>query len=125
MAATALTTAEIFRAIAEPRRREIIDILVEQNDLPVGDLVQRLRLPQPAVSKHLSVLRKVGLVVVTKQGQQRLYRLNPQQLKPVHDWIKTFEQYWTRSLERIKLRAERAALERKNATPKPSRNQSS
>ena len=85
--ARAATTTDVFNAIAEPWRRRIIDTL-SNGEHPVGHIVDALNLPQPAVSKHLSVLRKVGLVSVTKQGQLRLYRLNAAGLKPVHDWVK-------------------------------------
>jgi len=103
----AATTADVFNAIAEPKRREIIDALIDGRERAVGEMVEALRLPQPAVSKHLSVLRKVGIVSVTKQGQLRLYRLNAKELKPVHDWVKTYERFWTHQLDRIKERAER------------------
>ena len=104
--ARATTTSDVFNAIAEPRRREIIDLLVNGKEHAVGDLVLRLRMPQPAVSKHLGVLRKVGVVSVSKRGQLRMYRLNAKELKPVHDWIKTYERFWTHQLDRIKERAE-------------------
>src|SRR5262245_40674009 len=109
--ARAATTTDVFNAIAEPRRRKIIDILAK-GDQAVGQLVDRLRIAQPAVSKHLGVLRKVGLVSVSKQGRQRLYRLNAKELKPVHDWAKSFEEFWTHQLDRIKRRAEQRARER-------------
>ena len=102
----AATTADVFNAIAEPRRREIIDTLVDGRQRAVGEMVETLRISQPAVSKHLAVLRKVGIVSVTKHGQLRLYRLNPEKLKPVHDWVKTYERFWTHQLDRIKERAE-------------------
>jgi DNA-binding transcriptional ArsR family regulator len=102
----ATTTSDVFNAIAEPRRRAIIDLLVQGDEHAVGDLVLRLRMPQPAVSKHLGVLRKVGVVSVSKRGQLRLYRLNAKELKPVHDWVKRYERYWTNQLSRIKERAE-------------------
>jgi DNA-binding transcriptional ArsR family regulator len=105
----AATTSDVFNAIAEPRRREIIGLLGDTRARPVGDVAEFLGLPQPAVSKHLGVLRKVGLVSVTRLGQQRLYRLNPQELKPVNDWIKPFERYWTNQVDRIKQRAEEKA----------------
>jgi DNA-binding transcriptional ArsR family regulator len=113
------TTADVFNAIAEPRRRQIIDALAEGGGRAqaVGDLVRALKLSQPAVSKHLGVLRHVGVVSVTKQGQHRLYRLNAQELKPVHDWVKTFEHYWENQLLRIKDRAERKAVERASSHP--------
>jgi DNA-binding transcriptional ArsR family regulator len=108
----AATTADVFNAIAEPRRRDIIDLFADGRARPVGELVSSLKLPQPAVSKHLGVLRKVGIVSVTKQGQLRLYRLNPQELKPVHDWVRTYERFWTHQLDRIKERAEQKMAER-------------
>ncbi len=110
--ARAATTADVFNAIAEPRRREVIGVLSDGRDYSVGEVVVRLRMPQPAVSKHLGVLRKVGVVSVIKRGQHRMYRLNAAELKPVHDWVKTFERFWTHQLGQIKERAERKALER-------------
>jgi DNA-binding transcriptional ArsR family regulator len=112
--ARAATTTDVFNAIAEPRRREIIDALAGGEARSVNELVERLGLAQPAVSKHLGVLRKVGIVSVSKQGQHRLYRLNGGELKAVYDWTKTFEQYWTHQLGRIKERAERLAKEHIN-----------
>ena len=106
------TTSDVFNAIAEPRRREIINILAGGSARAVGDLVATLNIPQPAVSKHLGVLRKVGLVTVSKQGQHRLYQLNAEELKPVHDWVKNFERFWGHHVDRIKQRAERIAKER-------------
>ncbi|MDZ4753458.1 MAG: metalloregulator ArsR/SmtB family transcription factor [Phycisphaerae bacterium] len=117
----AATTSDVFNAIAEPRRRDIIDVLARNGDQAVGSLVVTLRLPQPAVSKHLGVLRKVGIVSVTQRGQQRLYRLEAKSLQPVHSWAKTFERYWTQQLDRIKLRAERTASERAAHAPKPAK----
>jgi len=114
----AATTTDVFNAIAEPRRRDIIDVLARSGDQAVGSLVVTLRMPQPAVSKHLGVLRKVGIVSVTQRGQQRLYRLEAKSLQPVHSWVKTFERYWTHQLDRIKLRAERTASERAAQAPK-------
>ena len=114
--ARATTTSDIFNAIAEPRRREIIGLLVNGKEHAVGDLVLRLRMPQPAVSKHLGVLRKVGVVSVSKRGQLRLYRLNAKELKPVHDWVKTYERFWTHQLDRIK---ERAEMKMANRLTKP------
>jgi DNA-binding transcriptional ArsR family regulator len=104
--ARAATTSDVFNAIAEPRRREIVDLLAMGAHRDVTELVLKLGLPQPAVSKHLGVLRKVGLVAVHKAGQRRLYRLNPQELKPVHDWIHNFERFWTDQLASIKEAAE-------------------
>ena len=107
----AATTTDVFNAIAEPRRREIIDALVDGRAHTVGEVVRRLRVPQPAVSKHLGVLRKVGIVSVSKHGRLRLYQLNAQELRPVHDWVKTYERFWTHQLARIKERAERKMRE--------------
>jgi DNA-binding transcriptional ArsR family regulator len=102
----AATTADVFNAIAEPRRRQIVDFLVDGKEHAVGDVVLRLRIPQPAVSKHLGVLRKVGVVTVSRRGQHRLYRLNAKELKPVHDWVKNYDRFWTNQLDRIKQQAE-------------------
>jgi len=104
--ARAATTTDVFNAIAEPRRRQIVDFLEDGKERSVGDVVVRLRLAQPAVSKHLGVLRKVGVVAVSKRGQHRMYRLNAKELKPVHDWVKEDERFWTHHLDRIKERAE-------------------
>jgi DNA-binding transcriptional ArsR family regulator len=110
--ARAATTTDVFNAIAEPRRREVIAVLADGGEYSVGEVVVRLKMPQPAVSKHLGVLRKVGVVSVIKRGQHRMYRLNAAELKPVHDWVKVFERFWTHQLNQIKVRAEKKALER-------------
>jgi len=110
--ARAATTTDVFNAIAEPRRRKIIDILAGGRLYAVGELVDTLGMPQPAVSKHLGVLRKVGIVSVSKRGQQRLYQLNAWELKPVHDWVKSYERFWTHQLSRIRESAERKVRER-------------
>lgn len=110
--ARAATTTDVFNVIAEPRRREIIGMLSDGGEHAVGDVVVRLRMPQPAVSKHLGVLRKVGVVTVSKRGQMRYYRLNAKELKPVHDWVKVYERFWTHTLDRIKVRAEQKMAER-------------
>lgn len=107
--ARAATTADVFNAIAEPRRRAIVDLLARGSEYDVTEIVLNLGLPQPAVSKHLGVLRKVGVVDVHKAGQRRLYRLKPEELKPVHDWIRHFERFWTDHLDSIKEVAERKA----------------
>jgi DNA-binding transcriptional ArsR family regulator len=92
--ARAATTTDAFNAVAEPRRRDILDLLA-QGERPVNDLVGLLGLSQPLVSKHLRVLREVGLVEVRDEGRQRMYRLNGGPLKPIHDWVKKYEQAWT------------------------------
>ena len=92
--ARAATTTDAFNAVAEPRRREIIDLLAD-GERPVNDLVARLGLAQPQVSKHLRVLREVGLVDVRDEGRQRLYRLNGRGLKPIHDWVSGYERTWS------------------------------
>ena len=104
-----MVTADVFRAIAEPRRRQLLDVLSRDGEQAVGVLVKALGVPQPAVSKDLGVLRKVGLVSVSKRGQHRLYRLAPAGLKPVHDWVREYERFWAGQLDRIKRRAERHA----------------
>ncbi|HEY5427773.1 MAG TPA: metalloregulator ArsR/SmtB family transcription factor [Solirubrobacteraceae bacterium] len=92
MARTA-TTADAFNAVAEPRRRQLCDVLAG-GEMAVNELVARLGLTQPQVSKHLRVLREVGVVAVRGDGRQRLYRLQGAALKPIHDWIKDYEQTW-------------------------------
>ena len=107
-----------FPALAEPRRRDILTLLASHGALAVGALVLALNLPQPAVSKHLAVLREAGLVSVVKQGQHRVYSLNPAQLKAVHDWAATFERFWTHQLDRLKQIAEsQAAAEAAKPNP--------
>ena len=98
--ARAATTTDAFNAVAEPRRRQILDVLAG-GELPVNDVVLRVGLPQPQVSKHLRVLREVGAVDVREDGRQRFYRLNGEALKPIHDWIKTYEQTWAARFERL------------------------
>ena len=88
------TTADAFNAVAEPRRREILDALAG-GEQAVNDLAGRLGLAQPQVSKHLRVLREVGAVQVRDQGRRRLYRLNGPALKPIHDWVRSFERTWS------------------------------
>jgi DNA-binding transcriptional ArsR family regulator len=115
----ASTTADVFNAIAEPRRRQIVELLARRGALAVGALVVALGLPQPAVSKHLGVLRKVGVVGVTKQGKQRVYTLEAEKLRTVHDWVKAFEGLWGHQLDRIKEIAERRAREQAESPTLP------
>ena len=113
----AATTADVFNAIAEPRRRQIVELLAQRGTLAVGTMVVALGMSQPAISKHLGVLRKVGVVSVVREGQHRLYNLEASQLKPVHDWVKTFEHFWSQQLNRIKARAEQRARQQAASHP--------
>jgi DNA-binding transcriptional ArsR family regulator len=94
------TTTDAFNAVAEPRRRQILDVLAG-GERPVNDLVEQLGLAQPLVSKHLRVLREVGLVDVRDEGMRRIYRLNGHALKPIHDWVKDYEQTWAERFDRL------------------------
>jgi DNA-binding transcriptional ArsR family regulator len=98
--ARAATTADAFNAVAEPRRRQILDVL-SGGERPVNDLVTVLGLAQPLVSKHLRVLREVGLVEKREVGRQRIYRLDGHPLKPIHDWVKSYERSWTQRFDRL------------------------
>jgi DNA-binding transcriptional ArsR family regulator len=98
--ARAATTTDAFNAVAEPRRRQILDLLAA-GELPVNDLVTRLGVTQPLVSKHLRVLREVGLVQVRDEGRQRMYSLNGEQLKPIYDWVRAYERSWSARFERL------------------------
>jgi DNA-binding transcriptional ArsR family regulator len=98
--ARAATTTDAFNAIAEPRRRQILDVLAA-GERSVNDLVERIGVAQPLVSKHLRVLREVGLVGVRDLGRQRLYSINGQPLKPIHDWVKNYERSWSQRFDRL------------------------
>jgi DNA-binding transcriptional ArsR family regulator len=98
--ARAATTTDAFNAVAEPRRRQILDVLAA-GERPVNDLVRLLGLSQPQVSKHLRVLREVGAVDVRDEGRQRLYRLNGHALKPIHDWVRNYERFWSERFDRL------------------------
>lgn len=104
----ASTTSDAFNAVAEPRRRDILAYLA-LHERPVGDIVASLGFEQPSVSKHLRVLREVGLVRVRRDGRQMLYQTNADAIKPLHDWTSKFEHFWDHQLLRIKERAERKA----------------
>lgn len=111
--ARAPTTTDAFAAIAEPRRRDLLGTLAfGGGERDVSWLVEELGWPQPQVSKHLGVLRKVGLVNVVQKGRRRMYSVNGKELRPVYDWVKTYEKFWDHQLQRIKQRAEK--LERKS-----------
>ena len=98
--ARASTTADAFNAVAEPRRRELLDLLAG-GERSVNELVEGLGLAQPQVSKHLRVLREVGLVAVRDYGRQRLYSCNGHALKPIHDWVKSYERLWSERFEQL------------------------
>jgi len=105
--ARASTTSDAFNAVAEPRRREIL-LYLAGAERPVGDIVAALGLEQPSVSKHLRVLRDVGLVRMRCQGRQKLYRTNAEAIRPLHEWAGIFERYWQHQLNRVKELAESA-----------------
>lgn len=109
----ASTTSDAFNAVAEPRRRDILNYLALQ-ERPVSDIVDGLGLEQPSVSKHLRVLRDVGLVHVRRDGRQMLYRTNAAALRPLHEWTSTFERFWRHQLSGIKERAEQKARQEGN-----------
>ena len=98
--ARAATTTDAFNAVAEPQRRRILTLL-KGRERSVNELAGALRVSQPRVSKHLRVLRQVGLVSVRQAGQQRLYRLDARGLKPIHDWVGGFEEFWSQSFDRL------------------------
>jgi DNA-binding transcriptional ArsR family regulator len=98
--ARAATTTDAFNAVAEPRRRQLLDVLAE-GERSVNSLGALLGLSQPQVSKHLRVLREVGLVNVREEGRQRLYRLNGEPLKPIHEWVSNYERMWTERFEQL------------------------
>ena len=102
----AATTSDAFNAVAEPRRRDILNYLALK-ERSVGDIVTALGLEQPSVSKHLRVLLEVGLVDVRRDGRQKMYRVNAEAIRPLHEWTGKFERFWKHQLERVKERAER------------------
>jgi DNA-binding transcriptional ArsR family regulator len=112
------TTSDAFNAVAEPRRREILELLA-RGERPVNDVVAALGLAQPQVSKHLRVLRHVGLVRVRSAGKRRVYALEADRLKPIHDWVRAFERFWDHQLDRIKERAEEKSKERSEGSVIP------
>ena len=100
--ARAATATDSFGAVAEPRRRQILDVLVD-GEQPVGELVSRLGVSQPLVSKHLRVLREAGVVSVRELGRQRLYRVNGCALRSIHDWVAGYEQLWSERFQELDL----------------------
>jgi DNA-binding transcriptional ArsR family regulator len=103
--ARAATTSDVFNAVAEPRRREILNYLA-LSERPVGEIVDALEMEQPSVSKHLRVLKDVGLVEARREGRQVFYRTNAAGIRPLHEWAATFERFWRHQLIRVKERAE-------------------
>jgi DNA-binding transcriptional ArsR family regulator len=103
--ARAATTSDAFNAVAEPRRRDILNYLVMQ-ERSVNEIVNAMEMEQPSVSKHLKVLKDVGLVEARREGRQMLYKVNAMAIRPLHEWACTFEQQWKHQLLRIKERAE-------------------
>jgi DNA-binding transcriptional ArsR family regulator len=110
--ARAATTSDVFNAIAEPRRREIL-MLLRAGERPVTELAQELGLSQPSASKHLRVLREVGLVHDRNAGKQRLYGLEASGLRPVHEWAGGFERFWNESFDRLDTYVQELKLARK------------
>jgi DNA-binding transcriptional ArsR family regulator len=106
--ARATTTSDAFNAVAEPRRRDILAFLAG-DERPVNEIVDALGLEQPSVSKHLRVLKDVGLVSARRDGRQMFYRTEASAIRPVHEWTRTFERFWTQQLVRIKERAEKGS----------------
>ena len=101
----AASSSDVFNAVAEPRRRDIL-VYLALRERPVGDVVAWLGVAQPSVSKHLKVLRHVGLVHVRREGRQMFYRTNVDAIRPLHEWTRTFERFWRHQLSRVKERAE-------------------
>jgi DNA-binding transcriptional ArsR family regulator len=116
--ARAATTSDAFNAVAEPRRRQILTYLALR-ERPVGDIVAALSLDQPSVSKHLGVLRSVGLVRVRCDGRHRFYRTNAEAIRPLHEWTATFEQLWRHQLTSVKQRAEESFKSSQIQSPHP------
>ena len=110
----AATTSDAFNAVAEPRRREILNYLAMQ-ERSVTEIVDAMALEQPSVSKHLKVLKDVGLVEARREGRQMIYKVNAMAIRPLHEWTSTFEKYWRRQLTRIKERAERKENEKEQS----------
>ena len=116
----AATTSDAFNAVAEPRRRDILNYLARR-ERPVGDIVTALNLGQPSVSKHLRVLRDVGLVDVRRDGRRMLYRTNAEAIRPLHEWAGQFQSFWRHQLNQVKERAE-AKVGRGETNPNSRRN---
>lgn len=114
--ARATTNSDVFNAVAEPRRRAILIFLLDR-ERPVTDVVEQLQMDQPSVSKHLRVLRDVGLVRMRRNGRHKYYQTRADGIKPLHEWATQFERYWSHQLLRVKERAERMAQPGKTSDP--------
>ena len=114
----ASTTSDAFNAVAEPRRRNILSFLALE-ERSVSEIVDSLSLEQPSVSKHLRVLKDVGLVQVRRDGRRMLYRTNAEAIRPLHEWTETFERFWRHQLIRVKERAESKTLPESNSVQNP------
>lgn len=115
--ARAATTSDAFNAVAEPQRRKILTLLIGREH-SVNELARALRITQPRTSKHLRVLRDVGLVRFREAGRQRLYALDARGLKPVHEWVIGFEQFWNESLDRLNVYVKQLQEEQMNVSTK-------
>jgi DNA-binding transcriptional ArsR family regulator len=104
--ARAATTSDAFNAVAEPRRREILNYLAMQ-ERTVSEIVDALEMEQPSVSKHLKVLKDVGLVEARREGRQMLYKVNGNAIRPLHEWTSTFARFWRHQLAKVKENAEK------------------
>ena len=110
------TTSDVFNAVAEVQRRKILELLTD-GEKSVNQIAEALHFRQPQTSKHLIVLKEVGLVTVRSDAQQRLYKLNPEGIKQIHNWTKTFERHWNESLDKLEAYlAELQAQQRKGDT---------
>jgi DNA-binding transcriptional ArsR family regulator len=110
--ARAATTSDAFNAVAEPRRRDILNYLATQ-ERSVSEIVDAMEMEQPSISKHLKVLKDVGLVDVRREGRQMIYKVNAPAIRPLHEWTSMFERLWNHQLLRIKERAEGKNQEKK------------
>ncbi len=111
------TTHDPFNAVAEPKRRQVLAVIGTE-ELSVNEIVKRLGWNQPMVSKHLGVLKQVGLVSERRVGRQRIYRVNADRLKPIYDWVAPFERYWSESFDRLDEILEKMKKEKKHVRKK-------
>ena len=114
------TTHDAFNAVAEPKRRRLIEVMGAE-ELAVSEIIELLGWTQPMVSKHLKVLKQVGLVSERRTGRQRMYRVNAERLKPIYDWVVPFEQYWSQRFDRLDQVLENLKREKKHVHKKQDR----